>query len=469
MSGILYLGSRGISAAGNLLAVMIFTRWAGPAEYGHYVLIFAWSLIVYGFGAQWMRFAYFGVYQTGRVPECVASLARLLALGLTLVAISLAIVGLLGIFEPGFLVAVFALVVGMTVYEVAFEVARTLLHARGAALSMILRTTLTIAFGCFSLWLGGGARGLAFAIALAHVAAAIPALATFSGVRLSHGSRAAAMRILGYGWPLMLSFGVAAVGQSIDRVLLAHYLGTAALGPYGVVADMMRQSFTVFGEAIILSVVTMAKQHANDGNTELANGALQKAFNACLAAAAFGAAFFVVFGDLVLRLVLKAEFVAPMRDLIPTFAVAFAFVTLRNYYFAQVIYFTNASHLELVVSLLSLVISATLSVLLVPTHGAHGAALALMIASMISCMAFAVLGRHWYRLPVDFTALVVMPGLAALLVFGADAAAELIPGGRIPLVIDGLAFALIGSFAVHRFGLLSGLPGHALGNEMAAR
>ena len=64
-SGLLYLSARAISAAGNLLAVAIFSRLAGPAEYGHYVLIFAWSLIVYGFGAQWMRFAYFGVYQSG--------------------------------------------------------------------------------------------------------------------------------------------------------------------------------------------------------------------------------------------------------------------------------------------------------------------------------------------------------------------------------------------------------------------
>src|SRR5262245_63011852 len=93
---ILYLGSRGIAAAGNLLAVAIFTRMAGPAEYGHYLLIFAWSMIVYGFGAQWMRFAYFGVYQTQRVDEYVASLAQLLAAAVVLLA-----VGFLGLAQSG--------------------------------------------------------------------------------------------------------------------------------------------------------------------------------------------------------------------------------------------------------------------------------------------------------------------------------------------------------------------------------
>jgi hypothetical protein len=92
-SGLLYLSARAISAAGNLFAVAIFSRLAGPAEYGHYVLIFAWSLIVYGFGAQWMGFAYFGVYQSERFGEYVGSLAALLCAGITIVAIALATLG----------------------------------------------------------------------------------------------------------------------------------------------------------------------------------------------------------------------------------------------------------------------------------------------------------------------------------------------------------------------------------------
>ncbi|MFZ0610583.1 MAG: polysaccharide biosynthesis protein, partial [Xanthobacteraceae bacterium] len=141
-SGLLYLSARIVSAVGNFLAVVIFSRMAGPAEYGHYVLIFAWALIVYGFGAQWMRFAYFGVYHPQRFGEYVASLGRLLSVGIVIVAIALVTLGLLGLFEPAFLAAVFALVCGMTLYESAFEVARTQLNARGAALAMIARTVL---------------------------------------------------------------------------------------------------------------------------------------------------------------------------------------------------------------------------------------------------------------------------------------------------------------------------------------
>jgi O-antigen/teichoic acid export membrane protein len=467
-SGLLYLTARVISAAGNFIAVAIFSHMAGPAEYGHYLLIFAWSLIVYGFGAQWMRFAYFGVYHLDRVREYVSSLARLLGGGLAIVALVLAGLGILGLFEPSFLFAIFALVCGMTVYEAAFEVARTLLNARGAALSMILRASLTVAFGTASLWSGGGATGLAIAIAIANVVAAAPSLAAFSGVRFSQGSRAASLHIIRYGWPLLLSFGVTALGQTIDRLLLAHYVGTATLGPYGMVADVMRQSFTVLGEAIILSLVTVAKQQANDGDFIVADSTLRTAFKACLAAAVFGAAFFMVFGETVLALVLKPDFVKPIRDLIPMFAVAFALMTMRNFYFAQVIYFTSASYLELVISVLFLVVSAALSFVLVPSYGPHGAALALMMASVISCIAFMVLGRRWYRLPIDFTALVVMPALAIVFVLGAHAMSWLIPGHSVPLAINALVFALVGGFAVQHFGLLNAVP-VAVGEGASAR
>jgi len=454
-SGLLYLSSRAVSAAGNLLAVAIFSRMAGPAEYGHYVLIFAWSLIVYGFGAQWMRFAYFGVYHPDRFGEYVASLARLLVVGIAVVAVVLAALAVFGFFEPSFLIAVFGLVCGITVYEAAFEVARTLQNARGASLAMILRAALTVTFGSTSLYLGGGARGLALAIAVAHILAAAPALATFSKIRLSHSSRAASMHIVSYGWPLLLSFGVTAVGQSIDRLLLAHYLGTATLGPYGVVADVLRQSFSVLGEAIILSLVTVAKQQSNIGQFDAAHKTLQKAFNACLAASTFGAAFFIVFGDVVLQAILQPEFIAPTRDLIPIFAIAFAFGTMRNFYFAQVIYFTNASYLELVVSVLFLLVSTALAVMLVPVYGPHGAAIALMVACIVACIAFMVLGRRWYRMPVDLTALGVMPSLAILFVFGARTMAELVPGHSLPLILDAVIFAGLSGYAIRHFGLLS--------------
>ena len=330
-------------------------------------------MIVYGFGSQWMRFAYFGVHQSDRIDEYAASLARLLGAALTLLAIGLAIIVAIAPLDPLFLASVFALVCGMSVYEAAFEVTRTRMKAGTASLSMILRTCLIIVFGSLALWLTSSAAGLALALALAHLLAAIPCLALFSRTGWSLAGRRATRDILVYGWPLLLSFGVNAVGQSMDRLILGHIGGYAALGSYGVLADLLRQSFTVVGESIVYTFITVAKQHSEQNDAIECDRILRKAFNACLATAAFGAAFFLVFGPFVVRLLFGRVFASALPDVIPPLAVAFAFITMRNFYFAQVIYFTQASYLELCVSTLFVVVSSALALLLVPGYGAEGA------------------------------------------------------------------------------------------------
>lgn len=450
---LLYLGSRGISAAGNLAAVAIFTRIAGAAEYGHYLLIYTWALVVYGFSTQWTRFAYFGTHQSN-VDEYVASLIRIIAGILVALAIGFAVTAWVGPFDTLFLLAIFSLVATMTIYEAACEVARAHLKAKEVAVAVILRTVFTIALGSAVLLCGGGPTGLALAIALVHAISAIPCFSALRHIDVLQSSRAASMRMLRYGWPLLLSFGVNAVGLSIDRLLLAYYAGTAALGPYGVIADVLRQSFTVFGEAVALSLIAIAKAQTNRGEIDASNQTLRKAFNACLTAAAFGLAFFVIFGDVVARVILGAEFVELSRELIPIFAIAFAFNTMRHFYFAQVIYFTHASYLELVVSTMFVVVSSGLSVLLIPEYGPRGAAISLMIACMLSCLAFAAIGRMYYRMPIDLGGLAGIPVLAALFVFGAWESGAIFTSPLVLVIIEALIFIVISVFVVHRFGLL---------------
>jgi O-antigen/teichoic acid export membrane protein len=441
---ILYFGSRGLSAAGNLLAVAVFTRLASPAEYGQYLLIFAWSLIAFGFSTQWMRFAYFGVHQASAAEEYAASLAKLVGAALALTAAGFVAVGLLGAAEPKLLAAVYALIVGMSLYEASFEVARTRLHAGRVSASMMLRMLLSISLGSLALWGGGGPTGLALAVALAHACAAIPCVLGLLPLDLSRATRAASWQLVQYGWPLLASFGVMAVGQSIDRLILAHLFGAETLGSYGVVADLLRQSFAVVGEAIMLAWVTLAKQQANAGKAEQSDRTLRAAFRACLATALFGTAFFVIFGDVVLRVFLGPQFVGLGPDVVAILALAFACMVMRNFYFAQVIYFTRASYLELAVSLLFVVISSVLSVWLIPGQGARGGALALLAGYAVSCVAFVLLGRRHYRMPVDLPALGGLALLAALFMASAELIGLFAPRNGAWLLLQAGIFVLLG-------------------------
>jgi len=58
-------------------------------------------------------------------------------------------------------------------------------------------------------------------------------------------------------------------------------------------------------------------------------------------------------------------------------------------------------------------------------------------------------------MPVDLTALAVMPALAGLFIFSAHAVAQWVAAPTQLLLIDAVIFAGCGGFAVRRFGLLS--------------
>ena len=451
---ILYLGSRVLSAAGSFAAVAIFTRMAGAAEYGHYLLIFAWGTITCAFTSQWMIGAFFSIYATKKLPEYIASLFHLFVPALAIAAIGLVGANWFGFQDATFVAAVFAMVVGMTVYYSAFDAARIAVKTRITSLSMILRVALIVAFGIFALAKGGGAVGLAIAIMAAHFIAALPCWIAIGGFDPSQKSRAASRHILQFGLPLMLSFGALALGQNIDRVILAHFLGVSALGPYGAVSELIRQSFAVFGEAILFSMIATAKQHSNDGNIEASERMLRTAFNACLAIGTFGAAFFMVFGDLIVQIVLGPDFYGPVSNLIPIFAITYAFMMLGQYYFANVIYFTSASYLAAIFSVALVLISGTLSLLLVPFYGAKGAAISLLAAYMTSCLVLAVVSRRHYRMPIDFAGLAGISSLAVIFVSAAWILTRLVSNASLLAVSQIAVLLALAAYAVRRYDLL---------------
>ncbi|HEY0236287.1 MAG TPA: oligosaccharide flippase family protein [Afipia sp.] len=410
---ILYFGSRAASAAGNLISVVLFARLLGPAEYGAYILMFAWAIVVYGFATQWMKFSYFGIYRAAHEDAIITSYIRLVALSIAtigLVAIAIAIVIPAQI---DFVFALVALFVGMTIYEAALEISRTRLQVTTVALSMICRAVFVLAMGYAFLAVHHSAFALALGVAAGHLVAAIPTLAKLRDLPRISVSLESYKPIIRYGWPLIFSFGILAVGQTIDRFLIAKYVGNAVLGPYGVVADLMRQSFLVVGESIALALITVAKQHADEGRRDDSDATMRLTFRACLAAGSFGAAFFVVFGHGLTNLFLGADFAEPVAGIIPLFAVAFGFMLLRSFYFGQVIYFTNGTLFELLIAAVFVVSSALIAFMLVPLYGAVGGAVALLIAHAISCMMSALLGRRLHAFPIDAAALIGIPAAAA--------------------------------------------------------
>jgi len=426
---LIYVGSRGFAAGLNMASVAVFTRLAPVESYGTYLYVVSWALVLYGATCQWPKFAFFALYDEARAPAQVGTVVRILGGTLLLAGFGSVLAVALGLVSAATATAILALAFGTTLFEGATEIARTRLQAGAVAASVMSRAVLILGLGSLALHLSADPLHLAFAVAAANAVAALPAAATTAPMMPGRGSRAEALRLFAYGWPLVLSFGTAALAQSLDRLIIAKTVGPAGLGAYGALADFLRQSFIVFGEAIALSLISIAKREARAGDMSGALGVLSDAARAMTLIAAFGAVFFLAFDDVVVTILLGPDYRAEARQLAPVLILASILMMFRAYYFGQVIYFTRSSRLEAAAAFATLVAVAALSLLLIPRLGATGAALAFAGGQSAACLVLVFgAGRAGTTMPLPLADMAGIAGIA-LACAAVNAGIGLVPGG----------------------------------------
>ena len=437
---LIYVGSRGFAAGLNMASVAVFTRLAPVESYGTYLYVVSWALVLYGATCQWPKFAFFALYDEARAPAQVGTVVRILGGTLLLAGFGSVLAVALGLVSAATATAILALAFGTTLFEGATEIARTRLQAGAVAASVMSRAVLILGLGSLALHLSADPLHLAFAVAAANAVAALPAAATTAPMMPGRGSRAEALRLFAYGWPLVLSFGTAALAQSLDRLIIAKTVGPAGLGAYGALADFLRQSFIVFGEAISLSLISIAKREARAGDMSGALGVLSDAARAMTLIAAFGAVFFLAFDDVVVTILLGPDYRAEARQLAPVLILASILMMFRAYYFGQVIYFTRSSRLEAAAAFATLVAVAALSLLLIPRLGATGAALAFAGGQSAACLVLVFCaGRAGTTMPLPLADMAGIAGIA-LACAAVNAGIGLVPGG---LMVPGQILRLV--------------------------
>ena len=461
-----YVGSRTVAAALNMAALAAFTRLAPVETYGTYLLIFSWAVVLYGATCQWPKFAFFALYEEDRALAQIGTLVRLLCCTLALAASIAATTSFIGLADPYVALAIVAAVAGITAFEGTVEVARTRLAAEAVGTSVVVRGVLILAGGSLTLWLTGDPVDLVLAFAGANLLAAVPAGRTVWPLATqSHGSLAEAKHLIAYGWPLVFSFGLAALAQSIDKLIIGKTIGAQELGAYGAISDFLRQSFIVFGEGIALSMISIAKRDAREGDIAQARLVLREAACSLTVIAAFGCVFFLTFDEIVFAVLLGPSYRGTALSLAPILIAASICVMFRAYYFGQVIYFTRSSMIEAVASGTMLMIVGGLSLALIPEYGLKGAAIALALGQGLSCLVFVLGARGSIRMPIPIADIVLIV-FCALGTWAALSAVGLVLPAEKPL---GIAIKLVllargAGAAVWHFniaGIADGLTGRS--------
>jgi O-antigen/teichoic acid export membrane protein len=449
---LLYLGARIFAAAANLAAVAIFTRLAASDVYGSYLLIFSWAFVIYGFLGQWLGAAFFAMYQRETAAAQIGMLARLLVGTLAAAGVVILVAAATGCVPWPVAGALFLVVSALSLFITVMEASRTQLEAGLVAITVATRAVLTVTFGSATLLAGGGAIALAIALAIANIVAALPALIRLAPYLTEPSNEAGLRRFLNYGWPLIIAYGVTALGQNVDRLILAHVVGIAELGSYGATSDFLKQGLGVIGEAIALAVVSIAKDAAIRGDEAGARRTLEDAFRALVATVLFGAVFIITFANELVPIVFGPDFRDTARLLVPPLIVANGVLVFRAFYFGQSIYFGQSSRNEVIAAALMLSVTGGLGALLIPSHGIFGAAWAATGGQIAACSVF-IMARP--RMPVPYGSLMGIIAIAALVLF-ADVVLDQIAALNALMRIGGklAIFTIAGAFVIWRFNIL---------------
>lgn len=450
-----YLGSKLIAAIINLVAMALIVRLAGPETYGAYLLILAVAVIVYALTLQWLRFAFFACFR----PECasaiVVSCLAALAVGCASTAIVAGALAWSGLVAADLAAGVGVLVVGLASYDAVHEMARTRLEARAVAIGVLTRAVLMPTLGVAALIVFATPLALAVGVSLAHLGAAVPLLYNVSPEIEGRPSREQIRRLWDYGRPLVPAFGLDSLGGNLDRLLLARFAGVADLGPYGAVADLVRQIMIVAAEAISGAYMSIAHAAAVEGRHEEARNVLGRAFLAYIAFTAFAALAILRFDRLLIDTLFGAGVGATVEPVLALIVATGVLIVFRGYFFGQALYLMESSHMLLVSNGVHAATVAITGLLLVPEQGIPGAAAALLAGSVAGTLVYVYAWRDHYvmDLPYIEAAQILALALTAFLVSGM---VERSSGhGALAVALNLTLFAGLALLAARRFDILS--------------
>ncbi|MBN9246786.1 MAG: polysaccharide biosynthesis protein [Hyphomicrobium sp.] len=437
----IYIGSRVFAAALNLFSVALFARLAGPETFGAYLLYLASAYIIYGFAIQWLRMSFFALYTADNSASIVGTFIRAVCVFVGVVVAIAALTVWAGFYSRDAVAGTILPTIGLAVFETFYEILRARLKVELIGFAVLLRAVLVPLGGAVAFALTGTATGLAAGVAAAHILAAAPLIREgWSGIRAQY-SAGIARQYLKYGSPLILAFGINAVGQSGDRLLLARLDSVGAVGPYGAVGDLIKQSLVVVSEAVAGSYMPHAKRAASGGDDAQTRTILSEAFRAYAFITAFGSAFILCFAPDAVRILFGVHYADAAASLVPYFTLATALYVFRAFYFGQAIYFLESASAELYASTGTALAGAVTALLLIPSYGATGAALAMVAAQAAGCLIAALAARRWKAMPLPVLDLCGIAGAAIVAEFLADAA-DLLPLGY--LTSMALKFSVIG-------------------------
>jgi O-antigen/teichoic acid export membrane protein len=399
---LLYAISRVIPGVINFASLSIYTRSLGPQEYGVYSLIIAIVALINNLVFWWIRNAFARYYNDIDLNERNIFFRAIIDIftksSFLLILICLPVMFFTDI-DSTIFVAFIGLGIFLGIFELYLETLRIKFLAKSYTLLLVAKSTLSLIFGCVVVFLNLGAVSLVLSQMLVLFLLTIGPV--IKNIRLFKLKTDTAVRknLLGYGLPLIFTFGFNYILSTSDRLLIYWMKGSYETGGYSAAYDLV--SYTLVLLMMIIYTYSTPKIYKSINQSP---GILEKTLKQTqmlLMLISFPSTLgLIIIAPNLTLLIFGEEYLEVSASIIPLIAVSVMLAGFKSYYFDLAFHISKKTKLLVIPTTVAAISNILLNVLLIPKYSAVGAAYATLLSYFLGIGVSIILGSKQKKLPI---------------------------------------------------------------------
>lgn len=226
-------------------------------------------------------------------------------------------------------------------------------------------------------------------------------------------SKEALKYAVGFGFPIVIHLLMGTIHNSIDRLMLEHYLPISELGIYTLgisVANVLMVVITGFDQAYQPSYFELMNSSQTDKE-----GTVARTFSVYLLLITVITCIGMIFGGPFLVIFAGKDFIGVIK-IFPYLLLAIYFASYSNFFASPIFYFKKTMFLPYI-SGSSAVVNILLNLILIPIYGIIGAAIATILSHIWISLFYCILGNKLFKVRWPWKYIVISNLLVYISIF----------------------------------------------------
>lgn len=414
----IYLLSKLAPALSSFVILAAYTRWMTTQEYG----IFSTLVIVAGSSSMFLfSWLYVGIMRFWENQQ-IDNEAIVYLISMSVLVISVVVGLCAGVFavatgQTEVAVGGWLLFISAVMFEAGQRINVITRQVNRYLWAEMARTLLTMLSGLLLVWLGYAWQGAVLAIVTGMLLVVIFSMHRYFRFSLKQTDGRVLKMLLIYGLPLSFSLALLEVVNTADRLMIGWLLGYARVGEYAVAYNLPFQVLMMVSSSLNMAAYPVVVRVLEQEGRAAATQQLRHYFTLLMAASVPAVFGLVAIADLLVPLLVGADFVAPALQLMPWVSVAIFANCTYLFYVSLSFQLAEQTMGALKVAGVAALINVVLNLLLIPVYGVWGAVIASVSAYGFCLVAGFYVGRHYFALDIPWFALLKIL-LAASVMYG---------------------------------------------------